>query len=52
MWENKEKIFHLLVVLTGFFATPLLAAEPNGFNCVVEPNMVVELSSRVDGIIE
>jgi RND family efflux transporter MFP subunit len=29
-----------------------LSAEPNEFDCVVEPGMVVELSSRVDGIIE
>ena len=52
MRNNRANFLCLLVVFSGFLTTPALPAEPNGFDCVVEPNMVVELSSRVDGIVE
>jgi RND family efflux transporter MFP subunit len=52
MTKYARTIFHLLVALTWLFAAPALAAGPNEFDCVVEPGMVVELSSRVDGVIE
>ena len=41
----------LLVAMTAF-TTSVASADPNSFDCVIEPSMVVELSSRVDGIIE
>ena len=34
------------------FMTPLQAAVPEQLDCVIEPGMVVELSSRIDGILE
>lgn len=52
MSENRKKTFRLLVALTWVFATPAMPAGPDEFDCVVEPGMVVELGSQVDGIIE
>lgn len=52
MTDYREKIFRLLVAFTAVVATPALPAGTNEFDCVVEPGMVVELSSRVDGIVE
>jgi RND family efflux transporter MFP subunit len=48
----RNRIFASLVMLTWLFATRALPAGPNEYDCVVEPGMVVELSSQVDGIIE
>ena len=43
-----------LMYMTAVMAyiSPLRAAEPEYLDCVIEPGMVVELSSRVDGILE
>ncbi len=50
--EHNKKTLRLLVAFIWVIATPALPAGLNEFDCVVEPGMVVELSSRVDGIIE
>jgi len=52
MKDHSINIFRTVLVAITAFATPAFAAEQNGFDCVIEPSMVVELSSRVDGIIE
>jgi len=49
--QSKKSLHAFLVAMMGFTAS-FAAAEPNRFDCVIEPSMVVELSSRVDGIIE
>lgn len=52
MKDHGIKNFRSLLVAMMAFTTSVAAAEPNSFDCVIEPSMVVELSSRVDGIIE
>ena len=52
MTEHNTKTLPLLVAFIAVIATPSSPAGPSEFDCVVEPGMVVELSSRVDGIIE
>jgi RND family efflux transporter MFP subunit len=52
MKDHGRTIFRTLLVAMMAFTTAVVAAERNSFDCVIEPSMVVELSSRVDGIIE
>ena len=52
MKDHCIKLFRTLLVAMMAFTTTVVAAERNSFDCVIEPSMVVELSSRVDGIIE
>jgi len=52
MKDHAIKIFHTLLVGMMAFTTSVDAAQQNSFDCVIEPSMAVELSSRVDGIIE
>ena len=52
MKDHYIKLFRTLLVAMMAFTTTVVAAERNSFDCVIEPSMVVELSSRVDGIIE
>ena len=52
MTDYRKYSFRVLVALSAWVATPVLSAGTNAFDCVVEPGMVVELSSRVDGIVE
>ena len=44
--------FRSCLVAVLAFTTMDAAAQPKSFDCVIEPSMVVELSSRVDGILE
>ena len=52
MKDHGTKIFRTLLVAMMACSTAVAAAERKSFDCVIEPSMVVELSSRVDGIIE
>jgi len=52
MKDHGIKNFRTLLVAMTAFTTSVATAEPKSFDCVIEPSMVVELSSRVDGIIE
>ena len=42
----------ILMIAALAFMSPLQAAVPEQLDCVIEPGMVVELSSRIDGILE
>ena len=52
MKEPSTKSYRGCLVAMLAFATMDAAGQPKSFDCVIEPSMVVELSSRVDGIIE
>jgi RND family efflux transporter MFP subunit len=52
MKDHTTKIIHILLVAMMAFTASVSGAQRNSFDCVIEPSMVVELSSRVDGIIE
>jgi RND family efflux transporter MFP subunit len=52
MKDHATKMFRKFLVAMMALITSATAAEQNSFDCVIEPSMVVELSSRVDGIIE
>ena len=52
MKDPSKKFICSCLLAFQVFATTVAAAQPNSFDCVIEPSMVVELSSRVDGIIE
>jgi RND family efflux transporter MFP subunit len=52
MKDQATNISRTSLIAMMAFTTSVAAADPNSFDCVIEPSMVVELSSRVDGIIE
>jgi len=41
-----------LVVLSGAWVLPVGAADYSGYDCLIEPNAVVDLTTREDGVIE
>ena len=51
--KNRLKTQILILMFAALaFMSPLQAAVPEQLDCVIEPGMVVELSSRIDGILE
>ncbi|MGI9321818.1 MAG: efflux RND transporter periplasmic adaptor subunit [Thiogranum sp.] len=52
MKDQAIKLFRTFPVAILAFTTAVAVAQQNSFDCVIEPSMVVELSSRVDGIVE
>jgi len=51
--KNRPKTQILILMIAALaFMIPLQAAVPERLDCVIEPGMVVELSSRIDGILE
>ena len=52
MKDHAIKISRTFLVVMMAFSASVSGAQQNSFDCVIEPSMVVELSSRVDGIIE
>jgi len=47
-----KKIIQLLGLTTALFCTPLMATEKAILDCLVKPEMYVELSSSVDAILD
>lgn len=52
MTDYRKRTLRLLIAVTVGLTTPAWAAGNDAFDCVIEPSMVVELSSRIDGILE
>ena len=50
MKDPSKKFICSCLLAFQVFATTVAAAQPNSFDCVIEPSMVVELSSRVDAV--